>query len=110
MIRRPPRSTLFPYTTLFRSKMLDRGDPDAKIVAVPAHDPFQNEFFDIADLPQHSLREIEHFFQIYKDLEGKRVVTVGWEKSDAAMQEVMQSIERYRERYGTRGTARLTAS
>jgi len=91
-------------------KMLDRGDPDAKIVAVPAHDPFQNEFFDIADLPQHSLREIEHFFQIYKDLEGKRVVTVGWEKSDAAMREVMQSIERYRERYGARGTARLTAS
>src|SRR3712207_7855565 len=26
MIRRPPRSTLFPYTTLFRSKHLDRGD------------------------------------------------------------------------------------
>src|SRR2546427_8087950 len=26
MIRRPPRSTLFPYTTLFRS--VQRGDPD----------------------------------------------------------------------------------
>src|SRR2546425_9582435 len=25
MIRRPPRSTLFPYTTLFRSTRLDRG-------------------------------------------------------------------------------------
>src|SRR2546430_12560508 len=25
MIRRPPRSTLFPYTTLFRSDILDRG-------------------------------------------------------------------------------------
>src|SRR3712207_9179267 len=25
MIRRPPRSTLFPYTTLFRSEMLRRG-------------------------------------------------------------------------------------
>src|SRR2546422_3548970 len=25
MIRRPPRSTLFPYTTLFRSRMVDRG-------------------------------------------------------------------------------------
>src|SRR5688572_32717762 len=24
MIRRPPRSTLFPYTTLFRSKLIDR--------------------------------------------------------------------------------------
>src|SRR3712207_7304413 len=26
MIRRPPRSTLFPYTTLFRSDRADRGD------------------------------------------------------------------------------------
>src|SRR2546430_4989969 len=27
MIRRPPRSTLFPYTTLFRSHLLDAPDP-----------------------------------------------------------------------------------
>src|SRR2546422_10419771 len=27
MIRRPPRSTLFPYTTLFRSHMLFKGTP-----------------------------------------------------------------------------------
>src|SRR3712207_6920211 len=27
MIRRPPRSTLFPYTTLFRSHVLDAGAP-----------------------------------------------------------------------------------
>src|SRR3712207_8134087 len=26
MIRRPPRSTLFPYTTLFRSRVCQRGD------------------------------------------------------------------------------------
>src|SRR2546422_11630362 len=28
MIRRPPRSTLFPYTTLFRSLIRDLGDDD----------------------------------------------------------------------------------
>src|SRR5688572_32552447 len=33
MIRRPPRSTLFPYTTLFRS-VLDRIDPDHRMVPV----------------------------------------------------------------------------
>src|SRR3989441_11518107 len=33
MIRRPPRSTLFPYTTLFRSgEVVLRGDPAHKIV------------------------------------------------------------------------------
>jgi inorganic pyrophosphatase len=32
-------------------KMLDRGEPDDKILAVPSHDPQHNEYFDIADLP-----------------------------------------------------------
>src|SRR2546422_2947292 len=30
MIRRPPRSTLFPYTTLFRSRQSDRHSPRAQ--------------------------------------------------------------------------------
>src|SRR6478735_3189986 len=30
MIRRPPRSTLFPYTTLFRSRPPDRPDPRSR--------------------------------------------------------------------------------
>src|SRR3712207_2858274 len=45
MIRRPPRSTLFPYTTLFRSG-LDRGD-DRRVVDhhadVPVRDPRDNQ-------------------------------------------------------------------
>src|SRR2546422_4397133 len=36
MIRRPPRSTLFPYTTLFRS--LNRGQQDEAVLAQLAHD------------------------------------------------------------------------
>src|SRR2546430_14594880 len=39
MIRRPPRSTLFPYTTLFRSVQLtsrdQRGDPTVHVVGDP---------------------------------------------------------------------------
>lgn len=76
-------------------RMLDKGDPDDKILAVPAHDPFHGEYFDIADLPQHYLNEIEHFFAIYKDLEGRRVQVLGWEKSDAAMRIIQESIVRY---------------
>src|SRR2546430_7630194 len=34
MIRRPPRSTLFPYTTLFRSGRERAGDLQAPLVAV----------------------------------------------------------------------------
>src|SRR5690554_6998387 len=35
MIRRPPRSTLFPYTTLFRSRDGSRGCPGVRGPAAP---------------------------------------------------------------------------
>ena len=76
-------------------KMLDRGEPDDKILGVPLHDPAHEEFFDIADIPQHMLKEIEYFFATYKDLEGRRVQVVGWEKSQEAMRIVEESIARY---------------
>jgi inorganic pyrophosphatase len=80
-------------------KMLDRGEPDDKILGVPLHDPAHEEYFDIADIPQHTLKEIEYFFSTYKDLEGKRAQVVGWEKSERAMQIVVESIERYDRKY-----------
>jgi inorganic pyrophosphatase len=80
-------------------KMLDKGEPDDKVLAVPVNDPFHSEYFDIADIPQHFLKEVEHFFHIYKDLEGKRVQILGWEKSEVAMQVIMASIERYDRTY-----------
>jgi inorganic pyrophosphatase len=80
-------------------KLLDRGEPDDKIIAVPSHDPFYSDFFDIADLPQHYLREVEHFFHIYKDLEGRRVEIVGWEKSEVALAVITDSMARYEETY-----------
>src|SRR2546426_4888249 len=46
MIRRPPRSTLFPYTTLFRSKLVDRVRPAARDRADTARDRVA---FDLRD-------------------------------------------------------------
>jgi inorganic pyrophosphatase len=80
-------------------RMLDRGDPDDKILAVPTNDPYYGEYFDIADLPAHYLREVEHFFRIYKDLEGKRVEIVGWGKFEEAAVVIEDSIRRYDERF-----------
>jgi inorganic pyrophosphatase len=79
--------------------MLDRGEPDDKILGVPLHDPAHEEFFDIADIPQHMLREIEYFFSTYKDLEGKRVQAAGWEKSERAVAIIQESIDRYDRKY-----------
>jgi len=64
------------------------------------HDPYQQEFFDIADIPQHMLKEVEHFFRTYKDLEGKRVEIIGWGKSEEATKIITESIARYAEKYG----------
>ena len=80
-------------------RMLDRGEPDDKIVAVGANDPRRGEYFDIADLPQHFLKEVEHFFSIYKDLEGKRVEILGWGKSGDATKVIEESIIRYDQTY-----------
>ena len=83
-------------------KMRDRGEPDDKLLAVALHDPFYQEYFDIADIPQHMLKEVEHFFHTYKDLEGKRVEIKGWGKSDEACQVISESMARYDATYGAR--------
>ncbi len=49
--------------------------------------------------PQHYLKEIEHFFLIYKDLEGRRVEIRGWEGSASAKQVIQESIVRYDEKF-----------
>jgi len=79
--------------------MTDRGDPDEKILAVPSEDPYNQEYFDIADLPQHYLKEIEHFFRVYKDLEGKRVEIEGWKQHAVAMSTIQDCIKRYDDKY-----------
>ena len=61
--------------------MLDMADdkgPDQKLLVVPLTDPHWNHIHGIEQAPVHLLREIEHFFKIYKQLEDKTVETFGW--------------------------------
>ena len=81
-------------------KMLDKGEPDDKVLAVPMHDPIHDEVHDLGDLPSHFLREVEHFFKIYKDLEGKRVEIIGWFDAEEARRIIVESIDRYDAKYG----------
>lgn len=76
-------------------RMEDEEGPDAKILAVPAGDA-REDVKDIADLPQHVLSEISHFFQIYKDLEpGKSTTVYGWDGHFEAEREIATARERY---------------
>src|SRR5579884_508913 len=47
------------------------GQTEAKLLAVPVREPRFAEYRDIADVPKHLLAEIEHFFDVFKELEGK---------------------------------------
>ena len=59
--------------------MRDEAGIDSKIIAVPAKDPRWSHIQDIEDVPEQTRKEIEHFFEHYKDLEpGKWVKTEGW--------------------------------
>ncbi|RZJ54860.1 MAG: inorganic diphosphatase, partial [Flavobacterium sp.] len=58
--------------------MADEKGPDEKVVCVPVSDPIWNKYNDLSDLNPHLLKEIEHFFQVYKDLENKKVDVEGW--------------------------------
>jgi inorganic pyrophosphatase len=84
-------------------KLLDREEPDDKILSVPMNDPLWADTFDITDVPTHLLKEIEHFFRSYKDLEGKRVQANGWGDTDEAKRVIAESIVRYDETYLTAG-------
>jgi inorganic pyrophosphatase len=52
-------------------RMVDSGEKDEKIIAVPFNDPTYNSFKNIEELPQHIFNEMTHFFEVYKELEHK---------------------------------------
>ncbi|MCU1457637.1 MAG: ppa, partial [Actinomycetia bacterium] len=75
--------------------MRDEKGPDAKIVAVPAHDPRWAGVNDITDMRSFVLDEIAHFFDVYKDLEpDKSTETRGWEGVGPAIQEIEDARKR----------------
>jgi inorganic pyrophosphatase len=76
-------------------KMVDQGKSDEKVLAVAESDPMYREIKDYSQVFPHLLREIEHFFSIYKNLEGKRTEMSGWEGADAARKIIAESQKRF---------------
>ena len=78
---------------LFRMK--DRGQNDFKVLAVPNTDPLFAEYKELEDVAGHFLREVEHFFATYKQLEGIHIETQGWDTAANATAEVHRAVDRY---------------
>jgi inorganic pyrophosphatase len=78
---------------LFR--MTDEKGDDEKILCVPPRDPVWSHVADLDGLPVPLLNEIEHFFQVYKELEGKKVSTEGFEDRASADRVIADARARY---------------
>lgn len=76
-------------------KMWDEKGPDEKILCVPIYDPFWNHIENLKDAPPHLLKEIEHFFSVYKDLEEKKVGVEGWYDRRSALKIIKESQKRF---------------
>ncbi len=78
---------------LFR--MQDRGKEDCKVLGVPQSDPLFAEYQNIEDVPSHFLKEMEHFFLTYKQLEGAEILSHGWANAEAAYNEINECLKRF---------------
>jgi len=79
--------------------LIDKGKGDEKVLAVPLGDPYASGINDLQDIPQHQLKEIEHFFRVYKDLEGGSIETRGFEGATAARSAIERAVDLYQQTY-----------
>lgn len=76
-------------------KMWDEKGVDYKIFCVPIGDPQWRHIKTLKDISPHLLREIEHFFEVYKELEEKKTRTEGWGDKEQALKIIAQAKKAY---------------
>ena len=81
-------------------RMIDSGEADDKLIAVPTDDPRWQEVNDLADINPHQIKEIEHFFNTYKQLQNKKVEVKGFEGKVEAEKAFSRSRELYSAKFG----------
>jgi inorganic pyrophosphatase len=81
-------------------KMFDQGIEDLKLICVPTRDPRAETILSYSDIHHHVLREIEHFFRIYKELEGKQTETRGWAEATEAKQALLDAAKNFTREIG----------
>jgi inorganic pyrophosphatase len=72
-------------------EMIDQGEGDEKILCVGEGNPRYADVHNYTDVYPHLLKEIKHFFSIYKDLEGKSVEVRGWGDAEAAKKIILKA-------------------
>ena len=75
--------------------MVDAEEGDQKILAVPTKNPRYDQIHTMDQIFAHVRREIEHFFTIYKELEGKTTKMEGCGGPMEARRAIVESRQRY---------------
>ena len=78
-------------------EMLDQGLADEKVLCVGKNNPRYADVWNYSEIYPHMLKEITHFFAIYKDLEGKRVEVKGWRDASYARERLIEAATRFDE-------------
>ena len=79
--------------------MIDNGQGDEKIIAVPSNDPTYNHYTDISQLPTHIFDEMSHFFTVYKNLENKQTAVNEVMGREKAIEIIQKAIADYIEEF-----------
>ena len=80
-------------------RMIDNGDVDDKIIAIPFSDPTYSNIKIVDDLPPHIFDEIVHFFSVYKQLEGKTTAVDSLLGVSDAKRIIQEAIDGYKEKF-----------
>ncbi len=80
-------------------RMIDGGESDDKIIAVPVKDPRWDKIQELEDANDYTLKEIQHFFETYKQIENKEVKISGFEGKEAAKEAVEKAVELYKKEF-----------
>lgn len=76
-------------------EMVDGGERDDKVLAVPVEDPRFADVTDLADVNKHFIKEMAHFFETYKKVQNKEVAIGAWHDKEAAMAAFEKSCAAY---------------
>lgn len=81
--------------------MVDGGDDDVKLIAVPVDDPRFKEYQDIDDIAPHTIAELKHFFETYKQLQGKEVRVGEVQGRTRAIEALQEAQKLYEQKFAT---------
>ncbi len=79
--------------------LIDDGEGDDKIIAVPHDDPRWDNIKDLEDINKHTLKEIEHFFTTYKKLQHKEVSVTGLNNKQSAEEAFSEGLSLYKAKF-----------